>query len=102
MYLITDREAVRSSRLWVGSCRNLPLMTGCDGCKSLGRVIDGDARTFTVRSEKYLSCVWRNGANGWMVQRYYEIRKVEFMGVLVQRCQHTGSSGRDIRNRKAG
>ena len=77
-------------------------MTGCAGCKSLGRAIDGHARTFIVRSEKYLSCVRRNGANEWMVQRYYEIRKVEFMGVLVQRCRHTGSSGRDIGNRKAG
>jgi hypothetical protein len=77
-------------------------MTGCAGCKSLGRIIDGDARTFMVRSEKHLSCVRRNVANEWMVQRYYEIRKVGFMGVLVQRCQQAGWSGRDIRNRKAG
>src|ERR1700730_9591123 len=62
MYLITDREAVRSSRLWVGSCRNLPLMTGCTGCKSLGRIIDEDARTFTVRFGKVsIVCVGEMG-----------------------------------------
>jgi hypothetical protein len=77
-------------------------MTGSAGCKSLGRIIDGDARTFIVAFGKVLSCVGRNGANDWMVQRYHEITEVGFMGVLVQRCQHTGSFGRDIRHRKAG